>query len=479
MFEEQGDAGPLATYHEYVDFFEDEERAWRLFLDSRFKWPTADGDTRVLGHPSSCRRNRHALPPSVAFWDTRETAKEARGPQRCQNARRASDSNAGGRMAEVESARELDRADSITAIDNEVEDNNVPRGIVWVVRKRSIAIIKNAILKRTSLNDQGACSHSSAREASRNARPRKLKHGQPQHMQPKQRSIFPGYLFGEKIAQQQRAVADTEGTTNADRHEKRKASRALSGIFADKTQLIVKKLRKKGDEQHNPGENAISGAYSAKVLMPDDATIVASTGNSHPSSQQLRITDDDTSPAHSRRSAVEEPIKSEAELSGSEYASALEELQPLIACPATTGRISQKNAVVEKTSTNQCRQQMPVLQPAETALTPKNFKTSPAEMALYGRNLVVAVERQAKKGCMDSERVEQRFDRIFRRLEADDAAHQESVQRQYLADVEAERCQRNRKHWAAMREWESKGRPVEDSWRCGGKAKPGSSPGNK
>ncbi|KAM3419145.1 hypothetical protein BST61_g5090 [Cercospora zeina] len=459
MIDGRGDAETLATYQGFVESFEDEERAWRLFLDRRFKWSTAadDGSTRMLGHQqSSRRRDRHALPPSVTAGNTVEGA---HGQQQEFETimSRASGSHAAG----VENAREVSRADSITAVDDDVQ-----RGIVWVVRKRSIAIIKNAIMKRTN---------PTAMEASRKARLGTLdneeQRQQQEMQQPKQRSIFSGYLFGEKIAQQRGAVGDTETTTNADhRHEKRKASRALSGILAEKTQLIVKKFRKKDDEQRTPGENFISGDDSARDLMPDSAAIVPSTRKRHRPSQQRRITgdDNDTPLASSGPSAVEDAIHDDAELTESDYASALEELQPLIPCPAKTRRTAKKTAVVETSTTDpRCREQMPVLHPAQTALTPKNFKFSPAKAALYGRNLVVAVERQAKKGGMDSQRVEQRFDRIFRRLERDDAARQESAQQQYLADVEAEKFQMDQEHQAGMREWDKQGRPVENSWRRG------------
>ncbi|GIZ40112.1 hypothetical protein CKM354_000346400 [Cercospora kikuchii] len=446
----QGTAEPLATYHEYIKVFEQEERAWRRFLDSRFNPSVADSNERPLGHQLSCRRDRHALPPSVAA----KGISAAGGQQKY-------DTQTAPFVRTVENAAlvESDRSDSRTEVRNEVEDD-AREGMVWIVRKRSIAFIKNAITKRVSLNNRRTCSPTPAMKSTL---PRS-QDAQEQEMPPKRKFTFSGTLFGQKVPQQQEAVLDVAIETNANRHAKRRASRALSDVFAGSTEVIVKRFRRKGGQQDQPQRNTHTRNVSAKTSTSNGVADMTSAGKSERPSRQLNNSRNDD-------------LDGGAELSGSDYTSALEELQPLLACPSKRHRTSLKND--RESSGDECRLQIPVTQPAQAALTPKNYRKTPAQVALYGRKLVVAVEREALKGDMNSGKIAQRFDRIYQRLVDDDAAHQESVQRQYLAVVEAEKHQRDREHQTVMRAWERKGRPVVDSWRCGVTARVNSAQGYK
>ncbi|PIB01865.1 hypothetical protein CB0940_00903 [Cercospora beticola] len=450
MVDGQGAAETLATYHEYIKVFEQEERAWRLFLDSRFNSSIVDSKERPLGHQLSCRRDRHALPPSVA----------ARGISAA-GGQQKHDTKAAPFVRTVEYAALMgsDRSSSRTEVRNEVEDD-AREGMVWIVRKRSIAFIKNAITKRVSLNNWRTRPPTPAMESCRTSRLPRSQDAQEQEMPPRRKFTFSGTLFGHKVPQQQEAVLDFEMRADAGRHAKRRASRALSDVFAGSTEVIVKRFRRKGGQQDRPQRNTRN--VSAKTSTSNGVADMTSAGkNERPSRQANNLRNDDSD--------------SGAELSGSDYTSALEELQPLLACPSTRHRTSWKNDGAS--SADERRLQIPITQPAQAALTPKNYRKTPAQVALYGRKLVVAVEREALKGDMNSGRISQRFDRIYQGLVDDDAAHQESVQRQYLAVVEAEKHQRDQEHQAAMRAWERKGRPVVHSWRCGVKARGNSAQG--
>ncbi|PPJ60249.1 hypothetical protein CBER1_01303 [Cercospora berteroae] len=408
MVDGQGAAETLATYHEYIRLFEQEERAWRLFLDSRFNSSAANNSARPLGDQLSCRRDRHALPPSVV----------ARGISAAGGQQKHDKTAPFVRTVENAALVEYDRSSSRTEVRNEAEDD-AREGMVWIMRKRSIAFIKNAITKRISLNNRRTCSPAPA-------------------MEPR----------------------DVEIRADAGRHAKRRASRALSDVFAGSTEVIVERFRRKGSQHDQPQRNTRNG--SAKTSTSNSVADMTSGGKNERPSRRLNNSRNDDSDGG-------------AELSESDYTSALEELQPLLACPSKRHRTSSKND--EGFSADEGGLQIPVTQPAQAALTPKNYRKTPAQVALYGRKLVVAVEREALKGNMNRGKISQRFDRIYQRLVDDDAAHQESAQQQYLAVVEAEKHQRDREHQAAMAEWGRKGRPVVDSWRCGVTARVNSAQG--
>lgn len=369
-------------------------------------------------------RDRHAIPPCIA---ARNALMSTTSQTPCLQARPGLEhiEVVTPVATHVECIRELDDADSIAdgAVDVKPEPSTwATRASAFISRKKSTCQTSGVIVAEDRQAPTGF----------------------------RKRSLFSQYVFGEKIVQ------PVKDTTHSTRSGKRKASRALSDIITESAQFIAERIRRRdsgfatksphGRRSHSADRTEKSRVKNWPYQRPYPSR-EDEFGNGSSSSLG--------SPHYSIVAAGDIPDMHEP--FSRDRAAAVEELQPLIA----------DRSSMEGSSTMRRRKgrAMPSIQLAHTAATPEmTMAQTEAEMARVILALAIRVHIQAKEGRCASWRVEQRFESIHRDTRSD-VGYQESVGREYLAEVAAEKREMAQDHKTAMEEWNRKGRPVVESWR--------------